>query len=55
MFNFIRRYSESLNEDAWYLERVKENKNKPDYYGPFKDKVNAIKRRRQLLDLEYSC
>ncbi len=36
-------WSEKYKSDMWWVERVSEKKDKPDYYGPFFHRGNAQK------------
>ena len=41
MFNVILMYSESHKSDMWWVSRAVEEGGSPDYYGPFRHKINA--------------
>ena len=41
MFELIFMYTEIHNADMWHVKRVNEVEGKPDYYGPFFNKIIA--------------
>ena len=43
MFKVILMYSDEYRKDMWWVERIHDLKNKPDYYGPFFHRANAVK------------
>lgn len=47
-FQIIKMYNENLNQDCWYVERLKEKMGFPDYYGPFRFKAEAERVKKDL-------
>lgn len=47
-FEIIKMYCDNLNQDCWYVARIKEVKGLPYYYGPFRFKAEAERVKKDL-------
>lgn len=54
MFKTVMMYSSDSNKDMHYAQRIWDNEGKPDYYGPFESKKEAIEKRSELIKNETS-
>lgn len=54
MFKTTMMYSDEHQKTMHYAQRIWESEGKPDYYGPFESKKEAIEKRSELIKNETS-
>ena len=47
-FKIKKMYNGNLNQNCWYVERLKDEGGLPDYYGPFRFKAEAERVKKDL-------